>query len=507
MEYQCQLCILILEFLAFQRSTEKKIIKMGAAAPVIGEDRKMSLTAATLMVAGNMMGSGVFMLPANLAVFGSISLIGWLVSTAGAIMLALVFSKLANIDPAAGGPYAYARKAFGNYIGYQTNLVYCVASVVSNVGICVAAIGYLTVFFPSLANPYLAVVLEIFIIWLLTYANILGPRFIGAIQSVSTLVKLIPILGVALLGWFWFDPAIFSSAWNVSGQSDFDAVTGTITFTLWAFLGVESACVSAAVVKDPCRNVPIATLSGVLLAGVCYILSSSVIMGLIPNEELVASSAPFADAVSIALGPLAGNIVAGCAALGCIGSLGSWILTVSQSAKAAAEDGLFGDIFAQTDSLGIPVPGLIIIAVLMSVMALFTISPAASQQFGKLSSTAVILTLLPYIYSCIAIKVIGYGVCDQRQYMLYVTAGFLGALFCIGTLISSNPGQTRWSLIFVIATMPLYSLTITRLQHLHDGARGFSHIHFRIKWLTLVVTFAVLLVTFWLFVGREGIAV
>lgn len=457
------------------------------------------------MVAGNMMGSGVFMLPANLAAIGSISLIGWLISTMGAIMLALVFSKLANIDPAAGGAYAYARKAFGNYIGYQTNVVYCVANLVSNVGICVAAIGYLTHFLPLLKDPYIAAAGEIFVIWLLTWANMQGASFVGFIQSVATIIKLVPILGVALLGWIWFDPDIFTSAWNVSGKSDFSAITGTITFTLWAFLGVESACVSAAVVKDPCRNVPIATLSGVFLAAICYILSSSVIMGLVPNAELVASSAPFADAVALALGPAAGHIVAACAALGCIGSLGGWILTVSQSAKAASDDGLFAGLFSKTNEACIPTTGLLVIAILMSMMALATISPAANQQFGKLSSTAVILTLLPYIYSCIAIKIIGYGVCSHKHYVTYVTAGFIGAVFCIGTLISSNPVQTRWSLIFVVCTMPLYCLAINRLQHLKEGFHPDPHSPAWIKWLTVIMTICVLFATLLLSIEETGI--
>lgn len=475
---------------------------------------KIGLGAATLMVAGNMMGSGVFMLPANLAAVGSISLIGWLISAFGAIMLALIFAKLANITPAAGGLYAYARKAFGNYIGFQTNMVYCVANIISNVGVCVAGIGYLSWFFPKLLNPFFAVTTEILVIWLLTCANMFGPRLVGYIQSVATLVKLVPILGVALLGWFWFSPDIFVSAWNVSGSSDFTAISGTITFTLWAFLGVESACVSAAVVKNPCRNVPIATISGVLIAAASYILSSSVIMGLIPNHELIASSAPFADAAALAIGSAGGYVVAGCAALGCLGSLGSWILTISQSAKAAADDGLFSKAFSKTNAHGVPANGLIIMAVLMSIMALFTASPAASQQFGKLSSTAVILSLLPYIYCCVAIKALDFCVNGYRQYLFYVLAGFIGALFCIFTLISSNAAQTRWSLIFVVSTMPLYSLSVNKIQHLNSAlpqdSNNFSHLFAAewnwIKWLTVISTLAVLIISFWLSIGMDNAA-
>ena len=161
------------------------------------DSNKIGVVAATLMVAGNMMGSGVFMLPANLAGIGSIALLGWLITCVGAIALALTFAKLASIDPAAGGPYAYTRKAFGDYMGYQTNLIYWLANVIGNVGLAVAGIGYLTHFFPTLKNPLIFALAQIFVIWLFTYANMLGPKLVGRVQSVTTIFALFPILGMA----------------------------------------------------------------------------------------------------------------------------------------------------------------------------------------------------------------------------------------------------------------------------------------------------------------------
>ena len=291
---------------------------------MVSESNKIGLIPAILMVAGNMMGSGVFMLPANLAGIGSIAIIGWLITVVGAIALGLVFAKLTEINTAAGGPYAYARKAFGDYMGYQTNLVYWLANVIGNVGLAVAGLGYLTPFFPSLKDPLVMALAQISVIWFFTYANILGPKVVGRMQGITTTVALFPIVGVALLGWFWFSGETYMEGWNVTGESDFTAVGMTLNFTLWAFIGVESASVSTAVVKNPARNVPIATVVGVLLAAVCYVLSSSAIMGIIPNKELITSSAPFSEAVSIALGSTAGKIVAVCAAVGCLdGSGGS----------------------------------------------------------------------------------------------------------------------------------------------------------------------------------------
>lgn len=460
-------------------------------------DNKIGVVAATFIVAGNMMGSGVFMLPANLAAYGSISIISWILTSLGAVALGLTFSRLASIYPAAGGPYAYARKAFGNYMGYQTNLVYWVANVVGNVGLAVTGIGYLTQFIPQLKNPHMAAAAQLLAIWLLTYANMLGPKVVGMVQSVATSIKLIPILGVALLGWFWFRPELFTSSWNVTGQDNVYAITGTLSFTLWAFVGVESASVSTAIVRDPRRNVPIATIFGVLLAGFCYLLSSSVLMGMIPNGQLAQTSAPFAEAVRMALGETAGQAVALCAALGCLGSLGGWILMVSQSGLAAANDGLFGEVFSKVNKNGVPTQGLLIVASLMSVMVLLSISPKASDQFAKLASTAVILTLLPYIYSCISIKVLGFGEISNGQYLASMAIAFAGAVFCLVALVCSDPGQTRWSLIFVVSTIVLYSAAITRKREIEAGELKPGGISGGwIRWLTLAVTVALLAAMF-----------
>lgn len=433
---------------------------------------KIGVVPATLMVAGNMMGSGVFMLPANLAAIGSIALIGWLVTVVGAVSLALVFAKLSSIDPAAGGPYAYAKNAFGDYMGYQTNLVYWLANVVGNVALAVAGLGYLTAFFPVLKEPLVAALGEIAIIWFFAYANMLGPKLVSGIQSVTTILALIVILGMALFGWFWFKPELFTSSWNVSGHGNTSAVMATLTFTLWAFIGVESASVSAGVVENPSRNVPIATVGGVILASVAYVLSSSVIMGMIPNKALIASSAPFADAAEIALGPWVGNIVAFCAAVGCLGSLGGWTLLVGQTAKAAADDGLFPGIFAKVNSKNVPATGLAIVAAIMSIQVIATMSPTASDQFGKIASVAVIMTLLPYIYSCIAIKVLGYKKMPDGQYTFFVLTGVVGAVYSLTALVGSDGDQTRWSLIFVVSTIVFYSISVTRKRHMEE-----AHLH------------------------------
>ena len=470
---------------------------------MVSESNKIGLLPAILMVAGNMMGSGVFMLPANLAGIGSIAIIGWLITVVGAIALGLVFAKLTEVTTAAGGPYAYARKAFGDYMGYQTNLVYWLANVIGNVGLAVAGLGYLTPFFPALRDPLVMALAQIAVIWFFTYANILGPRVVGHMQGITTTVALFPIVGVALLGWFWFNPETYMEGWNVSGESSLTAVGMTLNFTLWAFIGVESASVSTAVVKNPAKNVPIATVVGVLLAAVCYVLSSSAIMGIIPNKELVSSSAPFSQAVSIALGSTAGKIVALCAAVGCLGSLAGWTLLVGQTAQAAAKDGLFAGIFARVNRRGVPSAGLAIVAGIMTLQVLATMSPTASEQFGKIASIAVIMTLLPYIYSSVAIKILGREKMSDREGLFYTIVGLIAAVYSLSAMIGSNSEQTRWALIFVISTIIFYELSVNRKIEIREThvKPGGCCVPRWVRYMTLTITIAALIAMFWVSVS------
>lgn len=470
---------------------------------MVSESNKIGLLPAILMVAGNMMGSGVFMLPANLAGIGSIAIIGWLITVVGAIALGLVFAKLTEVTTAAGGPYAYARKAFGDYMGYQTNLVYWLANVIGNVGLAVAGLGYLTPFFPALRDPLVMALAQIAVIWFFTYANILGPRVVGRMQGITTTVALFPIVGVALLGWFWFNPETYMEGWNVSGESSLTAVGMTLNFTLWAFIGVESASVSTAVVKNPAKNVPIATVVGVLLAAVCYVLSSSAIMGIIPNKELVSSSAPFSQAVSIALGSTAGKIVALCAAVGCLGSLAGWTLLVGQTAQAAAKDGLFAGIFARVNRRGVPSAGLAIVAGIMTLQVLATMSPTASEQFGKIASIAVIMTLLPYIYSSVAIKILGREKMSDREGLFYTIVGLIAAVYSLSAMIGSNSEQTRWALIFVISTIIFYELSVNRKIEIREThvKPGGCCVPRWVRYMTLTIMIAALIAMFWVSVS------
>lgn len=418
---------------------------------------RIGLLAAIFLVVGNMLGSGVFMLPASLAAVGGISVIGWIVAMLGVLALALVFAKLSNILPHGAGPYSYVRSAFGNFLGYQTNYVYILASWIANVSMISVIMGYLQNIFPILIDQTYSVIIQISIIILFTWLNIKGAKIVSILQSSALLLAIIPIISMATIGWMWFDVDTFMSGWNVSHLSPFMAVNSSLNNIMWAFIGIESACVVSAVVKRPKRNIPLATVCGVIVATLLYVSTCTVIMGIVPNAELVKSSAPFAVALSHVFGYNASILVSICAIANCLGALAGWTLVIGQMSKAAADDGLFPKIFSKTNARGIPAIGLCILAFIMILVVLVTISPTANEQFGKIITMSVLLYLIPYIYSGFAVIILGRQKIPKIEYIMYVVLGITASIFCMWSILGSDPLYTSVAFIIVLSSAFFYT--------------------------------------------------
>ncbi len=306
-----------------------------------------------------MIGSGIFLLPATLAHVGSVTIFGWVAATVGAIALAVLFGKLARRQPMAGGPASYIFDTFGPFAGMQASLWYWTSCLIGNVAIAAAAAGYLAAFFGLPTGPTLIAGITIALIWLATAVNMVSPRFAGLFNCPMLIAGLVPLLLIGVGGWFLFDPALYAANWNVSGASDLAAVKQSLVLVFWAYLGLESASVCAAVVENPERNVPLATVAGVVLAAIIYIAVSTVMMGLAPASELASSTAPFALVAGKMLGQIAVPLIAGAAMLKAMGTLAGWVLLTAQTSKAAADRGLLPRIFGRTRAGDTPVAGLL----------------------------------------------------------------------------------------------------------------------------------------------------
>jgi APA family basic amino acid/polyamine antiporter len=350
-----------------------------------------------------MVGSGVFLLPASLAkAAGPISILGWLFTGAGAMLLALVFAKLGRTLPRTGGPYAYARSAFGDFIGFQTAWGYWIAVWAGNAAIAIAFVGYAAVFWNRLANDnLLAAAVGIGAIWLLTLTNVLGVREGGRVQLVTTVLKFLPLLAIGVVGLFFLESDNFSPFAPHGGVTH--GVNAAATLTLWAFIGLESATVPAEEIRDPERTIPRATILGTIAATVVYVVATVAVFGVVPTHELAKSTSPFADAAAAIFGGNWSKAVAAVAMISTFGALNGWILLQGRVPLAAAEDGVFPKRFARVHGTRrTPVFGLVVSSVLLTVLMLMNYNASLVDQFNQVILLATLTTLVPYAYAAAA---------------------------------------------------------------------------------------------------------
>src|SRR4051812_2831646 len=276
--------------------------------------KKMTMIQLTLVVAVNMMGSGIIMLPTNMAQVGAISLLSWIVTALGSMAIAYGFAQAGLFNQRPGGMSAYAEDAYGKSGYFLVFFLYFLSLAVGNVAIAISAVGYLASFMPWLSSTPIATCIGVIaLLWLTTVANFGGPSVTGRIGSVSVWGVIIPVGALSLIGWFWFKPEVFSAAWNPKGLSVLEGMGSSISLTLWAFLGMESAAQNSAAVENPKRDVPLACMFGTLGAAVIYILSTTVIQGIVPNPELAKSTGPFGTAYAHMFSPAVRSIIIGLA--------------------------------------------------------------------------------------------------------------------------------------------------------------------------------------------------
>jgi arginine:agmatine antiporter len=369
----------------------------------MNSDRRIGPVLATLLVAGNMIGAGIYILPTSIAPFGTSSLIGWLVSAAGAIGLAAVFAALGRIRPEADGISDYARTALHPFLGFIAWFSYWVGCPLSNVAIGLAAVGYLTSLIPGLAGPVPTLLSLLAVIWIFTLVNLAGPKLVTRLSGAALALGLLPILAAIVLGLFAFDPALFAASWNPSGKPLTGELPGMVLLIFWAFLGMECANAIAAKVDNPGRNIPIAAFGGVALSAVVYIAACVAVQGVIPPAELAKSTAPFADVVSRLAGPIAGVLVAVFAVVKTCGTLAGWILVTGETARAGASVGYFPKVLTETDPAVIPRRGLIVTGAIMTLIAVATASPTLAKQLNVLIGLTVATTMLAYVLCCAAL--------------------------------------------------------------------------------------------------------
>lgn len=443
------------------------------AAPTEGEAsphaRRFGLPIATCLVMGNIIGGGIFLLPASVAPFGTISLVAFGVLTLGAIALALVFGRLAERNPQTGGPYVYARAAFGDFAGFLAAWSYWITTWVSNAALAVAAVGYLSVLFPAVGEHKWSMCLGALAVqWLPALANLAGTRYVGAVQLVATVLKFAPLLLVAVGGLFFFDPANLGP-FQATDQSAVGAVSASAAILLFSYLGVESAAVSAGEVRDPERNVGRATILGTVGAATVYLLGTLAVFGLVAHDTLVSSSAPFTDAVNAMFGNTWGGTVVACAALiSMAGALNGWTLLSAQTPYAAAKDGLFPKAF-ETKKRGVPVVGVVVTVLLASALTLYNYTAGSEGVFEVLVLVTTFTATVPYLLSAAAqIYFLLSGRAGRVHRGRLVRDACLACLafaFSMWLVAGSGHAAVYQGVLFLFAGVPVFAVMSARKRH------------------------------------------
>ncbi|HEV7270927.1 amino acid permease [Pseudoxanthomonas sp.] len=403
-----------------------------------GSARQIGPVLATFVVANNMIGSGFFLLPATLAKSGGVTALAWLLGTVLAVILGSAFARLARDYPNLESPDDYVRPSLGRDMGFLATTLYWISSWIGNNAIAVAAFGYLVILLPLGDGQWTRLGGQLVLIWLMFALNLLGPRQIARFQSLCVVLGLLPVAAILIWGWGSFDPALYRAAWNVSGTSDAAVVFSSLAPIFWAFVGLETGAMVAGVVRNPARNVPLATLGGIVIAGLVYLVSSVLMMGIVPVDQLASSSAPFALVAGQMFGAWAIPVIAAAAALKATGTLGGWMLVTGESGARAAHRGYLPAIFGRLRANGSAGWGLLLVALSMTALAILTLSPTVSGQFETLIEMVVVLVVMAYATAGLSLLL---GAPGRRPSARDRVIG-MGALVACGLLVYSTPVST-----------------------------------------------------------------
>jgi basic amino acid/polyamine antiporter, APA family len=372
-------------------------------SPQVEHDR-LGLSQSTALVMGSIIGVGIFSLPYALASYGPISLLAMGVATVGAVALALMFAVMSRRLPAAGGPYAYARAAFGNGLGFSNAWSYWITAWAGNAAIAVGWVYYVEKFVNKGSVTGWSIVIALVGLWIPAAVNLSGVRNMGNFQLWTTVLKFIPLVLMSTVGLFFISTDNFTP-WNTSGDSNVSAIGGAMAICLFTYLGVETASVAAGKVRNPARNVGRSTIYGTLASGVVYMLSLVAVFGILSSTALNNEQASYSAAADsiVGHGSWAGNLVALAVVVSGIGALNGWTMICAEMPLAAANDGLFPKRFGTLSARRVPAYGIVASTGLASLAVILSyLGTSGATVFTTLVLMTGITAAIPYAFSALA---------------------------------------------------------------------------------------------------------
>ena len=393
------------------------------------------------------MTDGIIMIPTLAAGVGAISLYAWITTTLGAVILAYAFAKCGRFNKKSGGLGGYAEYGFGKAGNFLANYTYAISLMIANVGIAISVVSYASSFFNAQLSTMQVIMYSALILILTAVAVVGGTSFSVKMSSLSMILQMVPVLIISMVGLFFFKPDIFSAAWNPHHYTLVQTIGLSNSFTLWAFLGLESACSNMERVKNPERNVPIAVIAATVAIGVFSILYTTVIQGIVPNTVLAQSNAPFGEACAYMFGPKAGHVVTALMIFGCGGALIAWQFTLVELLRAGAQEGYFPKVFGRVNAYE---------------KISMTGSPSMVAQFDALIKLSTVANLVPYVLAMASLDIM------QRQAgkdsNLTRMAAVAGGAYSIYACIQCGMDSVTYGMVTVLVGLMIYGLYAVRLQ-------------------------------------------
>jgi len=425
------------------------------------------------LVVGGTIGSGIFTLPALLAPYGLLGLVGWFVAGSGALLLAVMLSSLSVRIPAIGGPYAYARAGFGDFVGFWVGWGYWIAIWSATAAIAVACVGYISFFIPILReSSILAAVATLTLIWSLTAMNVRSIGSSGGFQLLTTFLKILPLLFVGVLGFSAGSTDNIPDL-NPSGGNLFAVVATSVTLVMWAFVGLEGGTVPAEDMVQPEKTIPRILIFGTLSVLTVYLIAFTGVMLLLPAEQLADSPAPFADATVKVIGSVGASLIALGAMISTLGALNAQVLLSGQVVRAVSLDGLFPEKLGKLGVNGTPVFAIMMSSILASILVLMNYTKGLVEAFNMMILLSTLTTLIPLSFAAIAallfLKKDAPGAVRTRGMIVAI----LAFLYSLLVIIGAGAETVFYGFLLLTAAMPFYVLVPRNrlIPNSHSGAK------------------------------------
>lgn len=422
--------------------------------------KEISLFMATMLVCGNMIGSGVFMLPATLAeVSGPLpTIIAWIITTIGSILIAVSFANLGSKYPQTGGAYQYTKEAFGEFAGFLSAWLYWNGSWIGNSAIIVALASYTASIIPALHNPVISIIFTSSILWIFTIINIVGVKQAGKIQTIATVFKIVFFALFIIVAFLNFDTANIGNL--IPSGKGLDTIPLAATTTLWAFVGMESATVTAGEIKDPEKNVRKSTIYGLIIAAIIYILISVASMGAMSNEALAVSSAPLTDILTNILGTAIGRFLTVAVIICILGTTIGWLLSTARVSFAAGEDGVFPKFFGKiSPKYNTPVNSLVIGSVLVNILLIMNYQKGMVSAFTFITILATLSFLPVYLLTVAAEMMLMFKKGEKFTFKIFIKKSIIpmiAFIYTLWTIYGSGAETVMWGFLLMLAGIPFY---------------------------------------------------